>query len=231
MTNVTARPTGRLHWRLPGSPTEHVLDVMPSLLPRVRLVVDGRIVATVGKPSRSRPWVEREIEVDGRDFTVVLSLDFPDFAADVFMNGASLMDGRTLADARRAAPKAVTGFEAWTYPPVSDVARIRLAPAWFVAMVLVALATLTAAGLVRPAEPLRTPLVALLTSVYVIVFVRTWAILIARTHRWLGGRSDLPDLTRMVLFVGVIAAIPFVLSVAAIGLLVLTSLLTRFVAG
>ena len=231
MTSVTARPTGRLHWRLPGASTEHVLDVMPSLLPRVRLVVDGRIVATMGKPSRSRPWVEREIEVDGRDFTVVLSLDFPDPAADVFMNGASLIDGRTLADARRAAPIALKGFEAWTFPPVTGVAVSRIFPPWLIALLLVMFGSLAIGGLVRPADPWPTAFGRFFGIAYSLVVLRTWAILVARTHRWLGTRSDLAELAKLALFVGAMVVIGLILSIAAIAALVLVSVVIRFVAG
>lgn len=145
------------------------------------------------------------------------------------MDGVSLIDGRTLAEARQAVPRAVTGFEAWTYPPVSEVARLRLAPPWLVAVVLVALATLTAAGLLRPAEPIRSPLVALLTLVYVVVVVRTWAILVARTRRWLVARPDLSDRIKLVAFVVAGSGSGLVLVVAPLAVLMLLSLFTQAV--
>ena len=231
MTSVTARPTGRLHWRLPGASSEHVLDVTPSLLGRVRLIVDGSIVATVRKPSRSLPWVEREIELDGREFTVVLSHDPPDLTTDVFMDGVSLIDGRTLADARRAAPLALKGFDAWTFPPITGVAVSRIAPPWLIAVLLVMFGSLAIGGLVRPADPWPTIFGRFFGIASSLVVLRTWAILVARTHRWLETRSDLAALTKLALFVGAMVVIGLILSVAAIAALMLVSLVTRFVAG
>lgn len=231
MTSVTARPTGRLHWRLPGASSEHVLDVTPSLLGRVRLIVDGRIVATVPKPSRSLTWVEREIEMDGREFIVVLSHDPPDLTTDVFMEGVSLIDGRTLAEAHRAAPRALKGFEAWTFSPVTGVAVSRIAPPWLIALLLVMFGLLTVGSLVRPADPWPTVFGRVFGIAYSLGVLRTWAILTARTHRWLRARSNLAEFTKLALFVGATVVIGLIVSIAAIGLLIFVAQLTGFVAG
>jgi hypothetical protein len=224
---MTTRPTGRLHWRIHGTTSEHVLEVMPSLVGKVRLMVDGKTVATVAKPSRSKPWIERRIELEGSELTIVLSLDALDLRTDVFKDEASLIDGRTLAAARRSAPTAVTGFEAWTLPPVSGVAQSRLAPPWLVVVAVVAIASLIIAGLVGIPPSLRPAVVAYIVGVNAIFLLRTWAIVVARTRRTLLARSDLGEQAKFVWFLVAAAASGLILAAVPVALVVVIDSLAR----
>jgi hypothetical protein len=189
-----------MHWLLPADPNGHVLDVMHAMLGPARLVLDGRTVASIPKPTPVRPWVEHELAVDGQTITVALAYEPPVFAVDVFRDSRSLFDGRSLDVARAEAPPGVTRFEHWTNLGVSGIAELPVAPPWLTVLLLVALFLLTVAAIVVREGLLAGALAAAGLVILDLVLLRTWFIGIARTRLALIDVETFGDYARLGVF-------------------------------
>ena len=192
--------SGRLHWLLEDGPSEHVLDIKPDVVGPVRLVLDGRTVGSMPKPSPVQPWVEHQIAVDDRTFTVALMLDPPTFAVDVFGADRSLLDDRRLDAVRAEAPRAVSRFEHWTNPGVSGIAELQMAPRWSVVLFVLSILLLSVVIFIVRAGPVAGGLGAVgLVALYV-VLLRIWLIAIARTRLALIKVEGMGDYMKVALF-------------------------------
>ena len=103
----------RLHWSFELGGASHELDLLADLAPStVTVVVDGRVLTEVDKPTPERPWVEQTLDVAGE--TAVLAVTSGEaIQSDLFVRGVSLIDGRSLDDARASAPTPVRGYAQW----------------------------------------------------------------------------------------------------------------------
>ena len=191
--------SGRLHWVVGAGTKEHVLDLNPDVIGPVRLVLDGRAVGSMPKPSPVQPWVEHQLAVDGRAFTVALMLEPPAFAFDIFGDDRSLLDGRRLDAARAEAPRAVSRFEHWTNPGVSGIDALQVAPRWLVLLFVLALVSLSVAFAV-PAGLVAGGFAAAGMVVLCLVLLRTWLIAIARTRLALIEVEGLSDYAKVGVF-------------------------------
>jgi len=117
---------------------------------------------------------------------------------NIFVDGRSISGGSTLAEARIAAPEAMSRFEDMTYVPVTGVAESPLAPRWLVLVLMASLAALLATAL--PGPGIAAGSLILIGGLGLsLVVIRTWFVLTARVRRYLIGRGDLSDASRMII--------------------------------
>src|SRR5687767_5114459 len=107
----------------------------------------------------------------------------------------------------------MSDFERWTNVHITGVSSSRLGPTWAVYGAVACLAMIFVAMVGFRSGLFRGALVAVGLVGLVLLFLRTWAILTARTRRYLVARSDWGDLTRLGLFLAIYVAI------AAIGVI------------
>lgn len=108
-------------------------------------------------------------------------------------------------------------FEDLTTFPVTGIAALRLAPPWVLALVTVALAIVGVAA--APPIPVLKALFPVGSYTIVFVVIRTWLVTVARTRRYLVGRRDWSDATRLAILGGVFlgtSALVLVLTVVLI---------------
>jgi len=110
---VSGTQRERLRWSFELGGASHELDLLVDLAPStVTVVVDGRVLTKVDKPTPERPWIEQTLDVAGE--TAVLAVTSGEaIQSDLFVRGVSLIDGRSLDDARAAAPTPVRGYARW----------------------------------------------------------------------------------------------------------------------
>jgi hypothetical protein len=175
---------------------------MPGLLGSVQVVLDGQVVGSMPKPTPVRPWIEHRLDLEGHEYTVTLSADAVAFGVEVFRDGESLLDGRSLAVARQEAPLGVTRFEAWTTDLVAVpwVAESRVAPGWLVALVILATVAISAGFILLQGGLAAAILGGPGILALMFVMLRTWAIAMARTRRALVNRTAWGDATKLGVF-------------------------------
>jgi len=189
----------RLHWEVEAGGRRHPLDILPGLGRSVAVEVDGRRVARLPKPTRQRPWQQTDVRVDGEEVTVALVHHLAVMRTELFRNGVSVRDGRSIEAAAAAAPVPLTNYEAWLgeyYRPRPSGPGSRWARAWpwIVALSLVVW-FVAVAGAPVPAG-LRLPLAGvLLVSGRILVFAVAWwmGLVAERAHRALLDRPSLGD--------------------------------------
>jgi hypothetical protein len=201
----------RLTWHVPVSSGDRLLDIqLPVVGDAATIEVDGHRIGRIRTPSIDRPWSEATIDLEGTPVTVFLAWNKMAPLTDVFVDQASLRDGRGMEEARRSAPLPVRGFDLWFRLNIKGVSDLRLCPPWFIVLtgtVLIGILVVIAWGL----KGLAAGIVAGggIDLLGFLVITR-WVILTAKTHRYLSGRPELGDLRRAVILVGVFLAFPLV---------------------
>lgn len=210
----------RLSWRVDVQGISHVIEIHPGLLGGDATVnVDGRNVAKVRTPSSRMPWSETHLLIGEATVTVAMTRGqlVPD--VEVFANGRSLRSGRTIDEARRAAPAPVSAFQSWTHVNVGGVSDASLMPRWARVLALVCVALVALAPASRRSSDPSTWLGVLSANAVFLLGVRAWLILTARTRRYLTLRPDLGDRERLLRLVTVFVGIPLI---AAVGIFAVT---------
>lgn len=207
----TAPPGDRLLWRVGAGPRPQLLDIRPSFLGRhVAVFLDDQKIGDLDKPDRRHPWSTFEFEAGAHRYTVALTLGVASFGVEVFCDGLSLVNGRTVVAAERDAPRPISGYASWTGVNISGVSSSQLAPRWvrisgFASVIMLAVSF----GLLRS-----YPVGAVPFSVggfgLLFMFLRTWIIATARTHRYLLSRPEMDDVRRLASLALVFAGIPIV---------------------
>ena len=228
MTIETGRskavPRERLHWSIPTGGRGHELDLVPGVIGRsVRVVLDGQTVARLSKPSQQHPWRVTDVTIDGETLVVALTWHFPVMHTDVFAGGRSLLDGRTVDDARQAAPAPRSDYEVWLgglFRGGVPATRPLVTPL----MALVGLGSVVAlASLVvwrpRPAGPVAGLVAAVALVSLGLIWFRSWAVIRDRAHASLISRPELGDPARVLALFGALIGYA-VVSVAVVILLV-----------
>jgi hypothetical protein len=204
---------------------------MPGLLGSVQVVLDGQVVGSMPKPTPVRPWIEHRLELEGHEYTVTLSADPAAFGVEVFRDGESLLDGRSLRVARQEAPLGVTRFEAWTTDLVTVpwVADSRVAPGWLVALVILAFAAISAGFILLQGGLAAAILGGPGILAMMFVMLRTWAIAIARTRRALVNRTSWGDVTKLGVFYLLVLLSGIALLLAFLGSMLMISVVDNLV--
>jgi hypothetical protein len=197
----------RLHWLIPTGGRGHELDLLPGVIGRsVRVVLDGLTVARLTRPSQQHPWREMEVTIGGQTVVVALTWHFPVMRTDVFADGRSLLDGRTIEAARQAAPPPRSDYEVrlgGLYRAGVPATRPLITPL----MAVLGLASIVALIVLIVREPVVDgPLAGLLAAVAVLsltmIWFRSWAVIADRAHAWLMARPELGDPARLLAFFG-----------------------------
>ena len=138
------------------------------------------------------------MNVGDHEVTVALSGRALDVSTDVFQDGVSLIDGRSLDEARAAAPVAVGRFEGWTAGPVTGVSSTRLVPPLLVPVAIASLALMAIGVIVIGPGVLGAALLAVgMIGWFVPVLMRTWLVGVAKFRQYLVGRDDLAHEIRL----------------------------------
>ena len=206
----------RLLWHVETSTGVHLVDILPSAFGgSVAVELDGRKVAGLAKPTDARTSSMATFDLDGSSLAVLLTVAHPVMHVEVFRDGVSLADGRTMEAARRSVPAPVPRFERWTDTNLTGVSSAAIAPAWLWATTAVAILVVIAG-----VAAARSVVVAMIGGwVLIGIFVRGWLIVTARAHRYLRGRADLGDWTRLALLSGAFLAVPIASAVILVGAL------------
>lgn len=214
---------GRLTWRIDTAGGSHILDVHPSPVSSiVSMTVDGRMVGRTGKPTMVEPWSSLTFTVDGHEITVALTPGSLVMNVEVFRDGASLVDGRSLGEARSLAPRARSRYEQWTHTNITGVSSSAIAPPLVVALSLSAIAAILVALMLLRTGAVAGILIFVGGFVLQILFVRGWFIATARVHRYLVGRHGLADLVRLGLIAAAFVAIPVGAAIAILSIILLS---------
>ena len=213
----------RLHWTVELGGVGHVIDLIPAVTLRtVAIEVDGRTIGHVEKATPQRPWRETALEIDGTPVVFAAIWNRPVMHTDVFVDGRSLRDRRTIEIARASAPEPETNYEVWigglfrrTVP-----GRRSFLPRWMAAMAAVSLVALVLlfVWMARPSGVVAAAVVVVAMVVLFLIWFRSWAIVIERVHLALLDRPDLDDRRRLAWFFAAFLAYP-VLSTAVVVLL------------
>jgi hypothetical protein len=209
----------RLHWTLDIDGKSHILDLLPGVLGTVAIEVDGRHVGEVRKPAPQRPWVEATVEIDGEPVIVAVRWHRPVIHTDLFVDGRSVRDGRTIEAARVAAPKPASNYETW----IGGLYRYRIPgrPAvmtrWMAVAGVISLLALAVIfiWMVRPSGVVVGAVALVAMVVLFFVWFASWTALTTRVHLALLDRPELDDTRRVAWFTAALLGYP-VLSVAVI---------------
>jgi cytochrome b561 len=125
----------------------------------------------------------------------------------------------------------MSGFERWTNVGLTGVSSSRLGPRWAIVAATACLAMIFFAMVGFRSGGFRGALVAIGLVGLVLLFLRTWFILMARTRRYLVARPDWTDLTRLALFLAVYVAILAVGAVVGFTLIVVMGALDQIAKG
>lgn len=212
------RATSRLDWSITPNQEVHRLEVRPSTIGgHVSIYLDGKHVLQIRKPSKQHPWSEGSLSIEGTDITVLLRLVFPAVDVDVFVNGVSARDGRSITAVRRLDPLPMSRYEAWinikTAPGVSPT---EFAPSWFrlafalcivtIASGLIVLRTVGIDGL--PPGFLAVVVASLGVVGIGLLAIRTWLVATERVHRYLLQHPELGDLRRLMILAATFVGLP-----------------------
>ncbi len=204
----------KLHWSLTLDGQPHTLELLPGAFgSSVRITVDGNRRGSVRKPTRSEPWRLVPLDVAGTRIEVALTWALAAMESEVFVEGRSVIDGRSVGDAQRNAPDAISRYEdivgAWfrydrpTPEPLFERwGKVALGLTVLV-FVIVALLAPVPQGLPRLVAYLAW-MPAVLASFA--AWVRSIGVVLARAHVWLIERNDLSTAVRVALWFGAMAA-------------------------
>ena len=217
----------RLHWTFEIDGDRHTIDLLPTLLTgSVNVDLDGRRVTRLSKPRPQDPWRERALVVGGRAVLVAV-IWAAVMQTDVFIDGRSVLDGRSIDERRRDAPEAVHGYELWFGRFVGGGVLPTTLEVAYLAAIAGVFGLITVAALwVRGVEPPRVALGGILYAAalfLILMGVQLWFGLTGEVNRRLLARPDLGDARRVALisiaFIGLPVALLLAVGivVAAIG--------------
>lgn len=110
-TNVASE---RLRWQVEVGGKVRGIDLAPAAIGKsVSVLIDGRVLGRMPKPTPQRPWREAAFEIDNEAVLVGLTWHFPVMRTDVFVGGRSVRDGRPIESVRAVAPAALSNYETW----------------------------------------------------------------------------------------------------------------------
>jgi hypothetical protein len=195
----------RLQWSLSVGGRSHTLNILPAPFGgSVSIELDGRTVMRLSKPKPQRPWQEAALEINGEPVTVALIWNRPIMRTDVFVAARSLIDGRTIDQARQSAPSPLSDYEVWiggyfgnAIPP-----RRPLLPPRFALVALAALIALVGlfALVPRPSGLGAGAVVGVALVTLAVIWFRSWFVVLDRAHVHLLSHPELGDVGRQVRF-------------------------------
>jgi hypothetical protein len=110
-TNVASE---RLRWQVEVDGKVRGIDLAPAAIGKsVSVLIDGRVLGRLPKPTPQRPWREAAFEIDNEAVLVGLTWHFPVMRTDVFVDGRSVRDGRPTESVRAEAPAPLSNYETW----------------------------------------------------------------------------------------------------------------------
>ena len=224
------RSAERLRWNVEAGGAAHGLDLIPAAIARtVSVEVDGRTIGRIPKPTPQRPWREATFLIDGQPIEVALAWHFPVMQTDVFIDGRSIRDGRSIDAARAEAPRALTNYEVWLgglfrMPPLGSRPRPpRAWPAVVTACVAIWVVVLAASPLASSFRQVAAAALAISGLLLMLALLWTMGAVGHRVHVALLARPGLGDWRVALWFAAFIGYPLLVMLVAATLLFVLAS--------
>jgi hypothetical protein len=188
----------------------HRLTLVPSFVrPWVAVEIDGRPMTRLRTPSRREPWRAATLHLDGVTITVALIHAWIGMRTDVFVEGRSLSDGRTIAEVRAQGPIPVRGYERWFGDFVAERWRPSRWETAYVAAICGLLVGLPYAvvGIIggrAPVIAIAAGLAAAAAISFVFLTLIAWSGLLGRLNVRLLARPDLGDWRRALIFLGIL---------------------------
>ncbi len=218
----TATARERLHWTIASGGRDHDLDLLPAVIRNsVRIELDGAAVGRLRKPSQQHPWRETSVTIDGRPAVVALIRHWPVMQTDAFVDGRSLLDGRTIAEARLTAPAPIGSYETWLgglyrsgAPPRRPLVR-----GWQGLVVAASIAAIVVLSVTQPGGLVAGLVATVALTSLVAIWWGSWVEVAGRAHGWLLDRPALGDTVRVLGFFGVFIGYPIVSALVLAGLL------------
>lgn len=215
----------QLHWTIDTPRGPRSLDLIPAVVgSTVSVEVDGRTVSRLPKPSARHPWTQVGISVDGTPLDIGLTVREFAMWTDVFRDGRSLRDRRTLDAAIGAAPQPVSGYESWFGVPFTltkGSPRLRVA----VALVAVGASTVLLLAAARATGAVAAAAFLVAVAAILLGWVWSWLAATVTAHRFLLRHADWGDYRRALLLCGSFAGYGVAtLALGAAGLLLAQAL-------
>jgi len=217
----------RLRWSFSIGAGTHRLDILPAAIGgSVALEIDGRFVGRLSKPKPQRPWQEVSLDLAHQPVVVALTWHRPIMWTNVFVAGRSLLDGRTIEEARQTAPAPLSDYEVWIGGLFSnEVPPYRpLLPARFALAALAAIDAVVVLFVVvpRPSGLGAALVVGVAYWTLAAIWFRSWFVVMDRAHVHLLSHPELGDLGRQLRFFA--AFVSYALASAAIFIAILVLL-------
>jgi hypothetical protein len=214
----------RLRWLVELGGKVRGIDLAPAAIGRlVTVLIDGRSVRRMPKPTPQHPWREAAFRIDNEAVLVGLIWHFPVMWTDVFVGGRSVRDGRLIEIVRADAPAALSNYETWfgaMFRTPFFGSRPRPPRAWPVVVAACALIWVAAFAL-SPFPPALRLVAggALLVSGILLMLALVWSLLAfgQRVHRELLARPSLGE-WRVALWFLAFAGYVLLIGVVAVGL-------------
>jgi hypothetical protein len=215
-------PRNRLLWNVVVDAIPHRLTLVPpSIGSWVAVELDGRRVARLRTPNRKDPWREATVEIGRSAVTIALIHHWLGMRTDVFVDGRSLIDGRTPGAVREFGPAPLRGYERW----FGSAAAERRRPTAFEVAYLVGVFSLfvglpvTVLGISRGralpfAVAVAASAVTLFVAFYLLLLI--WSAMLSRLNSWLLARPMLGDGRRAAIFLAASFGPPLVPVVVAL---------------
>lgn len=206
-----------LHWSIATDRGAHTLDIVPAFVGRgASIEVDGVGVLRIPKPSVQRPWSEGEILVDGAGIIIALIWHDLVMHTDVFQDGVSLVDGRSVSQAREAPPAPIAGYERW-FRTNFTLTRGSLTPRWTAALMLSGFVALVVIALSHASGTIAGSIALIGCWAMIIAWVWYWLAFTVTVHRRLLRRPRDGDFMRAGILASSFLAFPlFTLGLAAL---------------
>ena len=181
-------------WQRLAGETDHVLSVARSTFgSHVRIVVDGRAVLELDKPTPRTPLRTGELVFDGQAVGVALTWTGSKMGIDVFVDGRSTVDGRAVSELKDRVPAPSSRYNSWFWFPTDlRLASFPLVKPWSASLVVIAAISLVVAPI--PLLIVRVPAGLLLFWIW----FWWWFVLSARAHRYLMPHQELGDFRRVL---------------------------------
>ena len=216
----------RIHWEIPGAGGDHVLDVLPAVVgSRVHVRLDGVVALDLRKPTPQSPWQYGELQVDDEIVGLALIWNVAGMHTDLFRNGSSNVDGRSIDEARASAPTPMTGYQLWFHGSITGVSSSRVMPPGLRVAVGCAIAGILAAGLLRFPNLVEATVLEVSFVIMMVAYLWGWAVVTARANRHLLGHPEFGDVRRVVAIGAVFLGFPVVTALVIAGAVALARML------
>jgi hypothetical protein len=172
--------------------------------------LDDIAVLDLRKPTPQHPWQFGRLQVDGETLGIALTWNIAGMHTDLFRNGLSIVDGRSLDEARASAPAPVTGYQLWFRGPLTGVSSSRLIPPGLRFAVECAIAGVLATGLLHLPNLVAAAVLAASLVILMVAYLWVWAVVTARANQYLLGHEELGDARRVVAIGAVFLGYPVV---------------------